>query len=418
MCAIMTVDGDCAPAHIAIRHDDVRAFWFERIGRERVPWSSFWIQLFKWVQTRPTINSCAVLHSLSSEQELRERCQQVMMQICLGQGSQNFVSALDLNMVFIPNVSLPTRFAQIVAIARKEFSPDFLHSSLLQQAHMRHAVRAPVSNTPTAVFTSQHFGEPQKHGVELLQTISDHVLNLDVCCKSLFAVTGCARQRTNAASGDFIADCLSSDPETVVDDVEVQPSSYLASLEGALFRVRSKLLVLRTALQSGAGSGAYSGRPRVLSVVGPPLSGKSTIARALAVRRSSIRQTDTALQEKVAADECRLTDNGSVQPLTGSVIVVQLGQCHSLEESLQALGTALGVRVYTRDVCAALRLVQRGSVVVLDNADLVPCQHVADFIRLLLNASQVASIVVTSCSPKLKTSGSTSIVEIRPWHVV
>ena len=107
-----------------------------------------------------------------------------------------------------------------------------------------------------------------------------------------------------------------------------------------------------------------------------------------------------------------------MQPVAGSVIVVQLGQCHSLEESLQALGTTLGARAYTRDVCAVLGLVQRGSVVLLDNVDLMPCQHVADLVRLLLHFSQVASIVVTSCSPKLKTSGRAALVDLRPWHMV
>ena len=146
----MTIDGPGGPAHIAIRHDVVRNFWFERIGSERVAWSSFWTQLFSWIQTRPAMHSCAVFHSLNSEQALRERCQQVMVQMSLGHGSQNSVSAADLNLVFIPNVPLPTRFSQIVKVARKASSPGTLHSSVLQQAHVHHVV----SKTPSAVYSS------------------------------------------------------------------------------------------------------------------------------------------------------------------------------------------------------------------------------------------------------------------------
>lgn len=316
----------------------------------------------------------------------------------------------DLNLVFSPRVSLHTRLSQIVAVAKALPPEDIRRSNVLQQAHVCQALYPPASKSAADVFSSQHFGEPQELDADLQETISQHVLHLDMCCKSLSAVSGCVQPHT-ATRADLT--CLSSDPGGMGDDAELQISySCLGSLREALVHVRAKLQGLREPPQVRTASATCSRRPRVLSLVGPPLSGKSTVAKALADSMTSMRPPGTVSSASLLPTvELQLAQ-------TRPVVVVQLAHCHSLEECIHALAARLGVSVCSRDLRTAFRLVAPGSVVVLDNVDLMPCRHVVDCIRLLLNASQVASIVVTSCSPKLRLSHCAGIEEIRPWHVV
>lgn len=397
---------NCSAAQCIIRHDDVRRFWFERFsGFERVPWEKFWCELFSWLPP----GSCAAVRSLRNERELREKCQLIMTRAAPSLGMDG-VSVIDLNLVFSPPVPLITCLSELVAATRQTTSE---RTSL--------AVAPPsdvyqVFKQSNDVYTSQCFRHPRDVHCDLMSSISHHLNRLDTCCKCLAAVSG-----TVLHSRATYSDIDAADAAGLQHDAGLpSPVSTFNQLRDALLCVRAKLHKVCHPLQTSASPGNDTSWPHVLSLVGPMLSGKSTLSQALAdtISKRPTQPLSSGLTAPNGSSEGDPAAAASVLQQPGPTVTVALKKCHSLEECVQVIAATFCARRSSRDICAAFRLILPNSIIVLDDVDMVPCQHIAELVRLLLSHAQVASIVLTSCNRKLKGSNCVTVEETLPWKMV
>lgn len=403
---------------LAIRHPDVRKFWCKALHFETVSWPCFWNALLSWFT--PHVDTVAA-KILLSDCQLRKICQQ---RICQGIGEHVDVRSVDE--AFPPHVPVMQRLECWVTSAAPasqvrpshggtslspcptslhlfESPPEFLHSSrhlcdvCLEQTSAKLCVMAvkKLQIYLSDLHNREHFFKEStsvRHGELLgahLRETSDGRLSLEPASATFTSGEGNYQQ----CSVDATRSCALS-----------LLSKTLLKLHQVIADVKSRLI---NVIGVSGQSNTLRHHRQVICITGPAMSGKTRFASLLA----------NAVHTKALNMQ-----NGSQCPTCAHHL--DMAGIFHLEQAIDKLSMAFTCTSYKRDLQQPFEFIHEGGmprmpcVLVLDQVDALPTNHLIDFVRLILYASPSTKLLITSRVMKLNSSQLVCQEVLQPWSKV